>query len=589
MEARISRQRGTVAVVDCYTDEPAGLGVPPYLGTHPRYVAGAASVNGHQPVYLTIDDLRVAAGGRGRGYERQKRTLNTTPNLARTSRVLEQARLVVVITGTGTPGKYVSAEPGSPGEAAKLVERCAPRHGPLVAAGPCAYTTPGPWAERYDLVAAGDAECFVADLLAGEDPSDRRRDNHELDAYARAGACILPQHPWGAESTVELETSRGCPRALSGGCSFCIEPETWGLPSFRSAKDVQAEVAALAAEGARHFRLGRQSCIYSHGARGIGDTERPRPDPTAVGRLLRAVRTAAPDLATLHVDNANPAVIAAHPEEAASVTKLLVRYCTSGNIAALGMESADPAVVKANNLNAGPEEVLAACRLINRYGSERGENGLPRFLPGINVVFGLLGETSETYELDLAFLRGLLDEGLLVRRINLRVVVPYSGTRLARKGARLVRRHHSLIMTYRKRIRDEVDTPMLRRVLPLGTVLTGLRVEIAKGGTTFLRQPGTYPITAAIQAPLKRGEVVDATVVAHRQRSVTVVPRPLDVNAVSMSLLTSVPGIGKRWAARIVRGRPYRDVTELSPLLEEMSDPDALAAALGLPARREKA
>ena len=30
----------TVTILDCYTDEPAGLGVPPYLGTYPRYVFG---------------------------------------------------------------------------------------------------------------------------------------------------------------------------------------------------------------------------------------------------------------------------------------------------------------------------------------------------------------------------------------------------------------------------------------------------------------------------------------------------------------------------------------------------------------------
>lgn len=27
-------------ILDCYTDEPSGLGVPPYLGVHSRYVAG---------------------------------------------------------------------------------------------------------------------------------------------------------------------------------------------------------------------------------------------------------------------------------------------------------------------------------------------------------------------------------------------------------------------------------------------------------------------------------------------------------------------------------------------------------------------
>ncbi len=42
-------------ILDCYTDEPAGLGVPPYLGVHPRYLAGhlKGKVN-----YITIDDLR---------------------------------------------------------------------------------------------------------------------------------------------------------------------------------------------------------------------------------------------------------------------------------------------------------------------------------------------------------------------------------------------------------------------------------------------------------------------------------------------------------------------------------------------------
>jgi radical SAM superfamily enzyme with C-terminal helix-hairpin-helix motif len=316
----------------------------------------------------------------------------------------------------------------------------------------------------------------------------------------------------------------------------------------------------------------------------VGETETPRPDPQAVEGLLRAVRAAAPGLATLHVDNANPAVIAEHPEEAEEVTGALVRHCTSGNVAAFGMESADPDVVRANNLNARPEDVVAACRILNRHGAARGASGLPMLLPGINVVFGLLGETRRTYELDLAFLRGLLDEGLLVRRINVRVVVPYPGTRLAREaGDRIARRHHSLIMTFRRRIREEVDVPMLRRVAPVGTALSGLRAEISKGAITFLRQPGTYPLTAAMRAPAARGSVLDGTVVDHRERSVVVVPHPLDPNSAPPSLLTTIPGVGRRWAARIVRGRPYLSAEGLAPLLAEMSEPGPLAAALGLP------
>ena len=45
-------------IIDCYTDEPAGLGVPPYLGVWPRYAAGRQK---KVPTYLTIDDLRIAS------------------------------------------------------------------------------------------------------------------------------------------------------------------------------------------------------------------------------------------------------------------------------------------------------------------------------------------------------------------------------------------------------------------------------------------------------------------------------------------------------------------------------------------------
>ena len=49
-----------VVILDGYTDEPAGLGVPPYIGTYPRLIAGAfwlydksIKIN-----YYTIDEVR---------------------------------------------------------------------------------------------------------------------------------------------------------------------------------------------------------------------------------------------------------------------------------------------------------------------------------------------------------------------------------------------------------------------------------------------------------------------------------------------------------------------------------------------------
>ena len=46
-------------ILDCYTDEASGLGVPPYLGTYPRYIYGQLKTEWHEVSYITIDDLRL--------------------------------------------------------------------------------------------------------------------------------------------------------------------------------------------------------------------------------------------------------------------------------------------------------------------------------------------------------------------------------------------------------------------------------------------------------------------------------------------------------------------------------------------------
>ena len=44
-------------IVDCYTDEPSGLGAPPYLSVHSRYLAGALKFTNQEYEYINIDDL----------------------------------------------------------------------------------------------------------------------------------------------------------------------------------------------------------------------------------------------------------------------------------------------------------------------------------------------------------------------------------------------------------------------------------------------------------------------------------------------------------------------------------------------------
>jgi radical SAM superfamily enzyme with C-terminal helix-hairpin-helix motif len=204
------------------------------------------------------------------------------------------------------------------------------------------------------------------------------------------------QHPFFPRYVItEIETYRGCPRSIVGGCSFCSEPLK-GRPDFRSIADIHEEIAALYDAGVRHFRLGNQPCIFSYLARGAGEVEFPQPNPEALEKLFHGIRRIAPALETLHIDNANPGIIARYPEECRRIAKSIIRYHTPGDVAALGVESADPVVITRNKLKATADEALSAVRLLNEVGSTRGANGLPELLPGLNFVFGLDGKCSNS-------------------------------------------------------------------------------------------------------------------------------------------------------------------------------------------------
>jgi radical SAM superfamily enzyme with C-terminal helix-hairpin-helix motif len=213
---------------------------------------------------------------------------------------------------------------------------------------------------------------------------------------------------------------------------------------------------------------------------------------------------------------------------------------------------------------------------VNEVGGARGASGLPELLPGLNFVHGLLGETKETFRLNYEFLMRLLDEGLLLRRINIRQVMPFEGTCMGDVGDRIARKHKGVFHAYKEKIRKHIDLEMLRRVVPEGTVLPDVRMELHDGGLTFGRQIATYPILVGIPATLPLKEACTVKVVDHGFRSITAVPYPLDVNGASPKALESLPGVGKKRATAILRGRPYRNAAEL----EERMDDRVLARKL---------
>ncbi|MCX9084724.1 MAG: radical SAM protein [Candidatus Methanoperedens sp.] len=520
-----------VLIIDGYVDEPACLGVPPYMSPYPRYTAGALVEKGIQKediTYRTIDRIR-------------------------TRREPLRFDLVVIIAGMTVPGKYLRSTPIT----LKEIKELSHLEGTKIIGGPIRLgfgeeggSSATDFAVPGITLANKDIEAFVYDFLDRKETcaiTHRMRTTSEIGRWGEKGAFIITQHPDYPHVMCELETYRGCPR--HSHCSFCTEP-FYGKPDFREIADVVNEVSALYKHGARYFRIGRQPDLFMYRSRkGV-------PDPDAIEELYSGIRNAAPDLQVLHMDNANPVTISKYPNESQSIAEIIVKYHTSGDVAALGMESADPEVIRANDLKATPDEVFEAIKILNEVGGSRGLNGLPELLPGINFVHGLKGETKRTYDLNFDFLKKVLDNGLMVRRVNIRQVMTFAGTPM-RGHDELVKKNKELFLRYKDRIREEFDLPMLRRVVPIGTLLKDVRSEIYDK-ITFGRQLATYPLLVGIPMKLELGRFFDILVTDHGHRSITGLPVPIDINSLPSKLLTTLPGIDNKQAAEVMRGKPFR-------------------------------
>ncbi|HDD56920.1 MAG TPA: radical SAM protein, partial [Thermoplasmatales archaeon] len=288
-----------ITILDGYVDEPTCLGVPPYISPYPRYIAGSILDAGEGVHYLTIDQLRI-------NDEKVK--------------LLYRSDVIVVIVGMAVPGRYLSSFPASPKELSFLngLEKpikilCGPaaRHGFGISGGKKAFNS-RELEKSFDLIIKGDPEIIINQLILERfnvdavDPNANRDSAKEIRDFAIKGANIVKEHPNFPDYLIaEIETYRGCPRAITGGCSFCIEPLK-GIPDFRPIKDIIDEIKALYNAGIKHFRIGNQPCIFSYMSEGVGELDFPKPNPEAIEKLFSGIRNVAPDLKTLHIDNANP-------------------------------------------------------------------------------------------------------------------------------------------------------------------------------------------------------------------------------------------------------------------------------------------
>ena len=580
-------------VLDGYEDEPAAFGVPNYLGFHIRYICGVLESRGLPYTYMTIDQWRIHQKGR----------LDDPSERTALRKELSELDGTVILAGAVVPGKYVRGTPISRREMDQVLS-ILPSEQPVLCGG---------WAIRhwrYDgwtplrsslFCTVQDTDASLHHYLSTGQWENRKRTPEQWSEWALHGASskAVTHHP-DLESpkgspgplTYEIELYQGCVR-FKRGCKFCIEPKK-GLPLWRDEDDVLAEITTALDSGVRNVRIGGATDIYTYRAEGVEDLEYPVPNPEPIARVLHGAREDE-RLEILHVDNANPSIISEGIEPATEITKTLVETLSDGAVLSFGLESADPSVHEQNWLNCDPEQLRTAVRLVNEHGRQRGERGLPKLLPGLNFIAGLNGETEESYRMNLELLRSMRQEGLWLRRINIRQVEGQGFQEIPERTFR----------KFKREVRESIDRPLLEEMLPLGTVLRGVwweshddrirrpeqvldpkhRDEAIRGvaGITFGRQIGAYPILVGLPYKVPLESSTDVIVTGHGMRSITGVEAGMDVNTATQHQLEAIPGIGSKGAWRLVSARARASTKGGFDSVEAAFE----AAGLGLPTAAE--
>ena len=565
----VEQERPGWLILDGYEDEPAAFGVPPYVGFHIRYVCGVLEQHKIDYTYMTIDQWRLTSQ-----QEREDLLRNTEG--------------FVCIAGAVVPGRYIRGTPISRKESTELI-RLLPRDIPALFGG---WAVRG-WKQQGWLplrsnlfLAVQDTDATLNQFLKNGTWKHERRNAEEWTTWAQLGATskAVTHHPdLGTDEkngplTYEVEVYQGCVR-FKRGCKFCIEPKK-GIPIWRTPEDIIREVKLAHDSGVQHVRLGGMTDTYTYMAEGVKDLEYPIPNPEPIAQLLHGLRED-DRLGILHTDNGNPSIIAENIEPSTEITKTLVETLSDGAVLSFGLESADPSVHAANWLNCDAQQLKTALRLINQYGRGRGERGLPKLLPGLNFIAGLNGERPETYDMNLNLLRELRNEGLLLRRINIRQV----------EGEGFQEIPQSEFKQFKSAVRETIDTPLLQELFPLGHVLRDVHWETHDGrtrlpvhlteehtgkhihgraGLTFGRQIGAYPILIGVPYHIPLESSSNIMITGHGARSITGVEVGLDINSVTEKQLEAIPGIGKKGAWNLISARARLKRKETAPSLERI-------------------
>lgn len=474
-------------ILDCYTDEPSGYGVRPYLGSHQIHLSQALSYKGVRHSYLTIDDLRYSERlSNGNQKEDTEKTdisiLQTTKNCENALNIINSADVIYIVMGCFVDYQYFSALPPKNNEVYKYL-RNTPAKKILFYVLGASNGVPEEYSRSslsgiIDHIEHGNTYRYILEDISGQDRFDYLKPNYALlKDISKSHVQIIDQLKY--PIIAEIETGTGCNTPT---CSYCIEAVRRLKVSYRSPEDIIGQVISLYNSGVRHFRLGRQPNFYHYQRQNVGDLE----------RLLSGIRENCPDIETLHIDNANMLDVVRNNGEA--FTQLIVKYCTSGNIAPLGIESFDDNVRDASNIMGKADEVLKAIEIINKYGQEKGEDGFPKLLPGINLIHGLPGQSSKTHDINLKYLDKILTSGMQTQRLFYRRMTRPTGISFE-DGPEQTDDYNNC----HDDIVKKFVLPMQSIVFPKGTILKNFREVVFDGTYTTLRTMGTCSIRASVE------------------------------------------------------------------------------------------
>ncbi|MCK5562029.1 MAG: radical SAM protein, partial [Thermoplasmata archaeon] len=124
---------------------------------------------------------------------------------------------------------------------------------------------------------------------------------------------------------------------------------------------------------------------------------------------------------------------------------------------------------------------------------------------------------------------------------------------------------------YKRRVREEIDRPLLMQLIPPGTLLTDVFTEKLNGNITFGRQMGSYPILIGIPYQMPIYSFFNIAITDYGYRSATGFSAPFNINNATRLALQALPGIGAKRAARVLNARPLQNFDHFTRVLDDIS------------------